>query len=55
MHTETPKHRAQGEINTTSKLLGRTSKTVGLRVNENKIKYLTVIKGIPKTDYIAVD
>jgi len=41
-------------INTTSKLL-RTSKSISLQVNEDKIKYLMVARRSPSIDYITVN
>ncbi|VVC41593.1 Reverse transcriptase domain [Cinara cedri] len=41
-------------INTASKLL-KASKTIGLRVNEEKTKYLTVARRSPNIDHITVD
>ncbi|KAL4100675.1 hypothetical protein QTP88_020709 [Uroleucon formosanum] len=41
-------------MNTASKLL-KASKTIGLRVNEEKTKYLMVARRSPNTDHITVD
>ncbi|KAE9522716.1 hypothetical protein AGLY_016879 [Aphis glycines] len=41
-------------MNTASKLL-KASKTIGLRVNEEKTKYLVVARRSPNTDHITVD
>lgn len=41
-------------INTASKLL-KASKTIGLRVNEEKTQYLMVARRSPNIDHITVD